>query len=438
MDKQGLFATLKATTAAAMSVAGLLVLSACDEHPYPERHSAPPPAAPSAELMGAPSTPYAAPPVYQQPAYAPPPVYAAPPYDSGSIVAMAPIPNPGEPGSAPYYAQRHDEQRLDGGGRVHARYEGDVPAQTAGNSVTAPYDEGHPAPGRRMAGGYPAAPTTAYPATGTAPNSETTSRASSATAYASGSEVKPAPTGVSDKAGSGSKRAVAAGAAGAALGLAAQNAKHAVTPGKSATAGPETNATNQPAPQPSGDQAANIASLQTTLTDALGKSAVLTEPARFTAGQPADVSLAIPAGFGDTLKSAAQKDGLGDAAASVNMTALLSGDGFAVTPNDTQSVPLTSGQPTEFHWTVTAQSGAKGPLHADVGADLIGGGGSDKLTLGSVQAGGHASFGGRALGITLLVLLAGLALIWAVTRRRPVAVVRERPGARPLHMVGDD
>ena len=46
-----------------------------------------------------------------------------------------------------------------------------------------------------------------------------------------------------------------------------------------------------------------------------------------------------------------------------------SGEGYAVTPDVTQSQPLTVGQPTEFHWTVTAQPGARGPLRADVGAD---------------------------------------------------------------------
>jgi len=83
------------TTAAmiAVSLSGVLVLSACEEHPYPaasqpNEQPAPPP--PPAPLAGAPT--YAPPPL---PAPAPAETAPAPRNDAGSVVAMAPIPNPG-------------------------------------------------------------------------------------------------------------------------------------------------------------------------------------------------------------------------------------------------------------------------------------------------------------------------------------------------------
>ena len=481
-DKQSM--SVKFGIAAAMSAASLVALSACEERPYPApNHSAPPMARPSGDLMGAPS-PYTAPPVvqqpvyapppaYSQPAYAPPPVYSQPaysqpaytqqPYDTGSVVAMAPIPNPGDPGSGQYY---------DGhvhGGRTHSHYEGSAPAVVAENTVTSPYGEGHPAPGHHPTYAYTApAPTPVAPVYTPKPTppvyakatpayvppvakppvysppktyaKTTTTTTSKTTTYAA--KVPPVMAYNAKKVG------VAAGTAAAVL---AMNAKHAAGDAKYAakTAVQTYKAkTGMPAPTPTptpvstGDRATNLANLQTTLTDAVGKTAVLTAPASFTANQPSDVTLTIPAGFGDTLRDTAQKDGLGDAAASVNMTAILSGDGFSVTPDDTQSAPLALGQPTKFVWTVTAQAGAKGPLHADVGADLLGGG-SDKLALGSVQksAGMGIKLTPKVIGASLLVLIAALVVAWLARGRGPTRSVAARRasrraarGGRPLDM----
>jgi hypothetical protein len=187
---------------------------------------------------------------------------------------------------------------------------------------------------------------------------------------------------------------------------AAGQAKAAYNANKAAAAPPALAAVPAPPPASRLDRSTRLSALQSSLTDAISKGAALTAPQRFTANQPADVSLTIPAAFADTLRNEAQKNGLSDAAASVNMNVVLSGDGFSVTPDETQSLPLTVGQPTEFRWTVTAQPGAKGPLHADVGADLLGGG-SDTLALGSVQK--QAGFGvkptPRMVGAAILVLI---------------------------------
>jgi uncharacterized iron-regulated membrane protein len=156
---------------------------------------------------------------------------------------------------------------------------------------------------------------------------------------------------------------------------------------------------------------------------------------------PADVTLTLPADFASVVRDQAEKQGLQDATASVNMTALLAGDGYAVAPDEVQSQPLTVGQPTEFHWTVTAQQGAKGTLHADVGADLLGGG-DQALQLGSVTPGGRGAglhLSPRAWGAGLLVLLAVVVLAWlnrsrgAASRRRLSNPTRYD---RPLDMAG--
>ena len=476
--------SVKFGIAAAMSTVSLLALSACEERPYPApSHSAPPMARPSPDLMGAPS-PYNAPPVMQQPAYAPPPVYSqpayAPPaysqpaypqqsYDAGSMVAMAPIPNPGDPGSGSYY-DSHSR-----GGRIHTHYEGSAPAVVAENTVTSPYGEGHPAPGRHPSYAYTApTPTPVAPVYTPKPTPPVYAKATPAytppvakpvytapktTIYAKTTATtttrtttyaaaKLPPVVAYDARKIEHKGAAIAVAAGAAAGVVAHDVKHVAVQAKQAATTAYTAKTATPTPvsttpvAPSGDRTTNLANLQTTLTDAVGRTALLTAPSSFTANQPSDVTLTIPAGFGDTLRNTAQKDGLGDAAASVNMTAILSGDGFSVTPDDTQSVPLAIGQPTKFVWTVTAQTGAKGPLHADVGADLLGGG-SDKLALGSVQksAGMGIKLTPKVIGASLLVLIAALVVAWLARGRGPTRSVAARRasrraarGGRPLDM----
>jgi len=438
-------------TAAALSAVGLLALSACGERPYPSpTHEDAPPPPPPAALMGAPdqASPYTAPPVVEGPAYAPPSSgYASSgAYDGGAVVAMMPIPNPGDPGSAPYYGGYH--------GHRHERRE--AYASAGEPAVISPYGEGHPAPGRHPAYAYTAPSRPAYtPPTYARPVVVAHATGAKAPVIAQTTSVRkvvktttvitppklPAVVAFNAK---GIERKSAAIAAGA--GVAAHTAKQAAqSTAKTVVQTYKAQTVAAPAAAPTGDRTARLATLQSALTDAVGKSAVLTAPASFVANQPVDVTLVLPAGFADTLRGEAQKDSLGDAAASVNMTALLSGDGFAVSPDDTQSAPLTAGQPTQFHWTVTAQPGAKGPLHADVGADLLGGG-SDKLALGSVQK--SADLGvkltPRVIGASLLVLIAALVVAWLARGRGPTrsasarrAARRAARGGRPLDMTSE-
>ncbi|MFV4649094.1 hypothetical protein ACNJUT_21115, partial [Mycobacterium tuberculosis] len=145
----------RATAIAALSLTGLLALSACEERPYPtaaKTYNEPAYAPPPAQLAGAPATP---------PAYAPPPAAYAPPapayspparaYDPPAIVAMAPIPNPGQPGSDGYY----------NGYRHHGRYAvapayGEAPRPRAPHPVAPPTYAAKPAPA------YPAKPAPTY------------------------------------------------------------------------------------------------------------------------------------------------------------------------------------------------------------------------------------------------------------------------------------
>ena len=197
-----------------------------------------------------------------------------------------------------------------------------------------------------------------------------------------------------------------------------------------------------------GDRGERLQRLQAALKDAVAAKATLSTPDSRLAGQPADVTLTLPAAFAQTVRAEAEKAGLGDAAASVNLTAQLAGDGYAITPGETQSQPLTVGQPTEFHWTATAQPNTKGPLRADVGADLLGGG-SESLALGQVvtSSGGGLRLTSRAVGLGLLVLIVVVVLAWLSRSRgrtpaqrasARASVARERNGlnTRPLDMTG--
>ena len=448
-----------ATVVAALSLSGLLLLSGCDERPYPGAANsyAPPPPAP---LAGAPTPPPVAyaPPPPPPVAYAPPPpAYSSPPpryYDPPAIVAMAPIPNPGDPGADGYYSGRGY------GRRTHAHlYTSPPPAYAPPAYAKAPVYAPKPAPPVYAKAPKPPvyAPKPAPPAYAKAPAppkgyAGPLTPPGTVKPYTPPKDYKPAaapplaavPPKVDAYAKTGAAAVAATAAAVAVAGKdAAATAKGAADQAK-ATYNANKPAAAPPAPAPATpttDRPTRLAALQSSATDAISKGAVLTAPQRFTANQPADVSLTIPAAFADTLRNEAQKDGLSDAAASVNMTAVLSGDGFSVTPDETQSQPLTVGQPTEFRWTVTAQPGAKGPLHADVGADLLGGG-SDTLALGSVQK--QAGFGvkptPRMVGAAILVLILALVVVWLARGRGPSRPASARRasraarGARPLDM----
>ena len=335
---------------AAAAVAAL-ALAACGAQPYPEPSEAPPPPPPPTALLGEPA-PLPPPPPPSTPVYQSPPAYQP----SGPvIIAMAPIPNPPS------------------GRRAASRSRTTSPVRTApGYRYVAParprVAAARPAPYK--SGAVPARPTTV-------------AKAPAAKAPAAKLAPKAAPKGLAKVAPP--KAAPKALGAAPALKAPAGNAQVPATP--------------------LGDRATRLAALEMALSEAVSKDAKLAVPGAFTANEPADVTLTLPAEFAQTLRDAAAENQLSDAAAAVNLTAVLSGDGYAVTPDATQSQPLVAGQPTEFHWSVTAQPDAKG-LHADMGADLIGAG-SDMLNLGTVQSSGMGfKLTPRVLGAGILVLIA--------------------------------
>lgn len=185
-----------------------------------------------------------------------------------------------------------------------------------------------------------------------------------------------------------------------------------------------------------GPHADRVAALQTALGGEIARTAKLDVPA-FEAGKAATVALTVPAGFADTLRTESGRQALSDEAASANLNAKLGGDGYTVLPGDAQAQPLQAGQPTRFQWTVTAEPNARGPLQAQVGASLLGGG-SDTLDLGVVKAPpSGAGMGWRAVGGGLLALLAVLAVaLFARNRGRRAAEPAEVRRPRPFDMNG--
>ena len=338
-----------------------LALAACGAEPYPTPAAEPPPPPPPpSALAGAPEPPPPPPPPYARASSAP------------VVIAMAPIPNPPEhPGYRGRRARRAEARAEARGYRYVAPVHPHAYAAAPGRIAV------RPAPHRAVVAAiHPAAPAKAKAKPTLVAKAKAVAQTAKAKAVAAAAAVKAAPT-----------TAVATA--------------------------PEGNATS-----PLGDRATRLAALENALAEAIRSNAQLKAPSAFTANQPTDVTLTVPAAFIDTLHDEAMKDDLSDAAASANLTAVLSGDGFAVTPDTTQSQPLTAGQPTTFHWSVTAQQGAKGPLHADVGADLLGAG-SDTLNLGSVQTDNGLGFlkTPKMYGVALLAVLAVLLLAWLARGR---------------------
>lgn len=168
--------------------------------------------------------------------------------------------------------------------------------------------------------------------------------------------------------------------------------------------------------------------LQTALSSLVAREGKLDTPSHFEPGQATPVSLTLPADFAQAVQTDAAQQGLADAAASVNMTSTLSGDGYTVVPAEPQSQPLALNQPTVFHWKVTPTANrTAGALQATLSADLLSEGRS--LPLGTLKAGNAAKAGGRIVGIGLLAVIAAVVLVWALNRRRPTPTGASRPRA---------
>ena len=144
-----------------------------------------------------------------------------------------------------------------------------------------------------------------------------------------------------------------------------------------------------PAVQPATPVAAppsKLVQLQTTVGQDVAQGANLAVSPDVAQGKPGGVSLSLPANLLDVLREEAAKFGFKRAARKADVSATLSGDGYAVTPNGEQTQALKSGQAAQFAWQVTPGQNANGPLHAQVSATLKGQGEPKLLSLASLQS----------------------------------------------------
>ena len=203
----------------------------------------------------------------------------------------------------------------------------------------------------------------------------------------------------------------------------ATNAATAASGGASNTTG----AANTPG---AASEADRYQALQQSLHDAFANGAQLTVPAHMEANQTSTVTLTVPADFAQTVRNEAARQGLSAQAATVNLMASLSGDGYTIVPGEAQTQPLTLNAPTAFTWKVTPTGAGRGALKASVRAAV--GEGHD-LTLGDKTMGSGGTTG-RVVGIGLLALIALVLLGWAAQRRRPKMTGASRP--RSTHTNG--
>lgn len=181
-----------------------------------------------------------------------------------------------------------------------------------------------------------------------------------------------------------------------------------------------------PSAAPTAEAASKLSALSAALGPVIASRAVLKGVEGLKTGAPGDVSLSVPPDFGDGLRNEAKRSGMAESATSAAVTAKLTGDGYAVSPSEAQSQPLMSGKATDFRWTVTKMEAARGPLQAEIGADLLGGG-KQHLDFGAITGKAPAGFrlSPRALGVGLLllvVILAGALMSGGRRSREPDAV----------------
>lgn len=128
----------------------------------------------------------------------------------------------------------------------------------------------------------------------------------------------------------------------------------------------------------------------TQLQNAVGQSVVqgssLSVSPEVTQGKPGGVSLSLPANLLDMIRDQAAKFGFKKAARKADVSATLSGQGYAITPNGKQTAALKAGEATKFSWQVTPGQDASGPLKAQVDASLKGQGEPKMLSLATLQS----------------------------------------------------
>jgi hypothetical protein len=125
-----------------------------------------------------------------------------------------------------------------------------------------------------------------------------------------------------------------------------------------------------PATPPSQDQ---LSQLTTALAPELKDIKIDAPAADLAAGKPVTAQLSLPPALLASVQTEAGKLGLSRAARRVSVTATLSGEGYAVTPNGEQTAALASDQPVTFQWQVTPSGAGHTPLTAQLTGVLNGG-----------------------------------------------------------------
>lgn len=129
-----------------------------------------------------------------------------------------------------------------------------------------------------------------------------------------------------------------------------------------------------------------LVQLQSAVGQTVAQGATLNVSPVVNQGKPGAVTLSLPANLLDVLRDQAAKFGFKRAARKAEVSATLSGNGYAVTPNGPQTAPLAAGKPVKFAWQVTPGQNATGPLRAKIDAALKGQGAPKLLSLATVQS----------------------------------------------------
>jgi hypothetical protein len=128
-----------------------------------------------------------------------------------------------------------------------------------------------------------------------------------------------------------------------------------------------------------------LAKLQAAVGPAATNGATLTVADSIGKGQPGKVTLTLSQDLWATIKREAGKAGLAANAKKTDISALLSGEGYTITPNGVQTVHLASGEAAKFDWLVTPGSGELGALKAQVNAALAGAGKTMSFSLATIE-----------------------------------------------------
>ena len=103
------------------------------------------------------------------------------------------------------------------------------------------------------------------------------------------------------------------------------------------------------------------------------------------AGKPAKVELTLPPDLHASIQAEAGKLGLGRLARRLSVSAVLTGEGYAITPNGAQTSTLAADRATTFDWQAAPGGGARAPLTAAITGVLNGGATPRSFSLAQVS-----------------------------------------------------